>query len=390
MKHACLIVLSILLMLPSVLHAEELQESKPTKGWGLLGKIKTFIDTMSVKGIDRRYIDIPERPWQVLLRSNINQSGLVLKSTVDGEALFSNTKGEFLWEPRIKTSLSTYAGFWVGYRGYGLGYSWNVAGDDGQILTFGVTGGCYGLNLRIHHYESDNPKVHYGGLLRENANMPYEYHTGVREHQLSSPISTRTLMLDGYYFLNGKHFSYAAAYDQSAIQKRSAGSIMVGAMYYYARIKYNDNENADFILLMDNIGLHKMWQFGVGAGYAYNWVPCRGLLVSGMAIPMLMFYNHHKTWRYDSNLRQLALDIEEYDEEDLPKNEWVLYEEPLSVTRNNSRVTWNLDCRLSITYQWSRFYLNANGQYSTIQYKEGNVKGHLFDWFINASAGVRF
>jgi hypothetical protein len=197
-------------------------------------------------------------------------------------------------------------------------------------------------------------------------------------------------MLDGYYFLNGKHFSYAAAYDQSAIQKRSAGSIMVGAMYYYARIKYNDNENADFILLMDNIGLHKMWQFGVGAGYAYNWVPCRGLLVSGMAIPMLMFYNHHKTWRYDSNLRQLALDIEEYDEEDLPKNEWVLYEEPLSVTRNTSRVTWNLDCRLSITYQWSRFYLNANGQYSTTQYKEGNVKGHLFDWFINASAGVRF
>lgn len=390
MKHACLILIGILLMLPATLHAEELSESKPAKGWGLLGKVKSFIDTMAVKGIDRNYIDVPERPWQVILHGNVNQSGLKMSSTINGEALFTNTKGDIEWEPSFKTTPSTYAGFWVGYRGYGFGYSWNLGGDNGQALSFNITGGRYGVNLHIHHYENNEPEVSYAGFMRGSANEPYEYHSGVRKYEPSSPISTRTLMLDGYYFFNGKHFSYAAAYDQSAIQKRSAGSFMAGAMYYYARVRYNDNENADFIMLMDNIGLLKMWQFGVGAGYAYNWVPCRGLLVSAMAVPMLMFYNRHKTWRYDSNLRQLALDDVEHSQDDLPQSEWRLYDEPLSVSTNSSRVTWNLDCRLSVTYQWDRFFLNANGQYSTIHYKESNIKGHLYDWIINASIGVRF
>ena len=390
MKHTCLIVLSILLMLPVSLHAEESSESKPARGWGLLGKLGTLIDTLSVKGIDRRYIDIPERPWQVILRGNINQSEVKLESSVNGEAMFYNTKGEFVWEPTIKTSLSTYAGIWVGYRGYGFGYSWNVGGDNGQILTFGVTGGRYGANLRIHEYESDEPEVYYAGLIRDSSTDPFRYTEGTRKHKLKSPIKTHTLMLDGYYFLNGKHFSYAAAYDQSAIQKRSAGSFMVGAMYYYARVKYNQDENADFILLMDNIGQLKLWQFGVGAGYAYNWVPCQGLLVSGMAIPMIMFYNRHKTWRFNSNLREMAIDKIDHNEDELPESEWRLAQEPLSVDNNLSRVTWNVDFRVSVTYQWSRFFLNANGKYSTFQYKDRHVKGYLNDWFINASVGVRF
>ena len=345
----------------------------------LVKKVGTLIDSMSVKGVDRRYIDAPEKPWQLILKGNVSQTivSMHTQGSMYGE--------EYSAHPHLKTTPAQYLGLWAGYRGYGFGYTVNVGGDKGSYLTFGATGGAFGINVRIHSFDNRNPTLDLStDLIAEDDKEDWS------EVQLVDPIHVNTVIADGYYLFNGKRFSYAAAYDQSAIQKRSAGSIMVGAMYYYARIKYNDNENADFILLMDNIGLHKMWQFGVGAGYAYNWVPCRGLLVSGMAIPMLMFYNHHKTWRYDSNLRQLALDIEEYDEEDLPKNEWVLYEEPLSVTRNNSRVTWNLDCRLSITYQWSRFYLNANGQYSTIQYKEGNVKGHLFDWFINASAGVRF
>ena len=32
--------------------------------FSLVKKVGTMIDSMSVKGVDRRYIDAPEKPWQ--------------------------------------------------------------------------------------------------------------------------------------------------------------------------------------------------------------------------------------------------------------------------------------------------------------------------------------
>lgn len=43
---------------------------------GILKTVGTFLDSMAVKGLDRRYIDAPKKPWQVILRGNINQSDL--------------------------------------------------------------------------------------------------------------------------------------------------------------------------------------------------------------------------------------------------------------------------------------------------------------------------
>ena len=36
----------------------------------LLKKLSTKKDSMVVRGVDRRYIDIPDQPWQVMLRGN--------------------------------------------------------------------------------------------------------------------------------------------------------------------------------------------------------------------------------------------------------------------------------------------------------------------------------
>ena len=40
----------------------------------LLKKVGSKLDSMSVKGVDRRYIDAPERPWQFIVKGNINQT----------------------------------------------------------------------------------------------------------------------------------------------------------------------------------------------------------------------------------------------------------------------------------------------------------------------------
>lgn len=355
--------------------------------------VGNFLDTLSMRGMDNRYMEVPQKPWQFILRGNINQSDLKMESTIDAGAVFVNYKGDMQWEPRIKTDPATYAGFWVGYRGYGFGYSWNVGGDKGRILTFGATGGCYGVNLRIHRFENDEPEVHYAGTCLPNYpdDMVTEEHVSATETaRVHSPIVTRTLMLDGYYLFNGKHFSYAAAYDQSVIQRRSAGSLMAGAMYYHSHINYATDENADFILLMDNIGRVKQWQVSAGVGYAYNWVPCKGLLISSMFMPMVTFYNRHKTWRYDSNYRDMALDVAVYNEDELNPEDYKLKDDLLSLTDTHSNITLNFDARLSLTYQWNIFFVNAYGQFSNFHYKDGRVKGNLNDWYVNAALGIRF
>ena len=362
---------------------------------GILGSVGTFLDSMSVKGLDRRYIEAPERPWQVILRGNINQSTLSLNaSTAHAEEILPFMVGNMTWEPRIKTDPATYFGLWAGYRGYGIGYSWNVGGDKGRILTFGATGGCFGVNLRIHWFDNDEPQVQMKGSALMDVDeageplfAPVEY-DGVVE--IGSPIKTRVLFLDGYYLFN-KRCSYAAAYDQSVFQKRSSGSLMAGAMYTHATTEYNQDINADLIMLMGDIGTIKSYQASAGAGYIYNWVPAKGLLVSAMAIPMLTFYNHHTMWRYDSNLKDVVGrggwdEFMDMSEEDFR----IRAAETDHVISKNSSVKLSYDARLSVTYEWnSRVFVNAYGQFNSLGFKVDHVSGRLNDWYVNASVGVR-
>ena len=125
-------------------------------------------------------------------------------------------------------------------------------------------------------------------------------------------------------------------------------------------------------------------------GYAYNWVPCKGLLISSMFMPMVTFYNRHKTWRYDSNYRDMALDVAVYNEDELNPEDYKLKDDLLSLTDTHSNITLNFDARLSLTYQWNIFFVNAYGQFSNFHYKDGRVKGNLNDWYVNAALGIRF
>ena len=357
--------------------------------WNPIRKLGRLIDTLCVSGIDRRYIDVPEKPWQVMLKGNFNQTIHNMKSVIDGSNLFRMAEGDLVWEPEIKTVPSTYVGVWAGYRGYGIGYSWNVGGDKGRIFTLGAMGGSYGVNLRIHNFESDHTKVRMAGnFYTSEESSELEYIDETESINLASPIKIRTLFLDAYYMFNGKRFSYCAAYDQSAIQKRSAGSLMAGAMYYYSRIKYDTDENADFILMMNDVGRFKQWQLSAGVGYAYNYVPFRGMLVSIIGMPMLTFYNRYKAWHYDSNLRHLARF--DFDSLDAIDNEDSYKISLMSVDSRHTRISLNIDARLSLTYQWDRYFVNAYGQFTNFHYKTRQVSGNTSDWFVNAAFGVRF
>lgn len=356
-------------------------EKKPKGVMRLIYGIKNFMDSSAVRGLDKNFIEAPQRPWQVILKGNVNQSDLRMEATIDGAGLIGEGASDLLWAPRIKTVPSTYVGLWAGYRGYGFGYMKNIGGDNGTYLTLGATGGSYGVNFRSHKFDTSEPIIRFKGQLTDE---PFDI---TEKANLDEPIDVHTIFADAYYLFNGKHFSYAAAYDQSVIQRRSAGSLMVGATFYHINIDYAKHKNAPFINLMNDIGRFKQWQAGVGIGYAYNLVPCRGLLISVMAMPVLVFYNRSTSYHYDSNFNEIV-DLEDLLSDDDSYMDKVKIT-PTGKDSQNNHMVLNYDARLSMVYNWKNMFLNVSGQYNYFHYEKQSYSGRLYDWFINASVGIR-
>ena len=352
----------------------------------LLKKASTMKDSMVVRGVDRRYIDIPDQPWQIMLRGNVSQTVVSMKTngSVLGEDYDNDT--------RLVTRPSKKIGVKVGYRGCGFGYMVNVGGDKGTRLTLGATSKNYSLNVRFHSFENTHPDLDMESDLFDEEDMEE-----MKKVVLIDPIKVNTILADGYYLFNSRKFSYAAAYKQSVIQKRSAGSLMAGAMFNYTNINYAADSNGDLIFLMHGLGRVKLWQGSLGVGYAYNWVPCKGLLVNVMAMPMLTVVNKLKAYAYETNIPEMMEDptflkfvnyeigYDEYDEW-YYANVKIKY---LGSETFNSGASFGFDGRVSLTYNFGRYFLNVYGQFNNVRYHHNSSNGYLNDWFINSSIGVR-
>ena len=359
-----------------------------------VNKLGAFIDTMATRGIDKRYIYVPERPWQLVLKNHINNMDMRVESTVTEADLASyGAKGYYNLKSAFKPKFTYNIGLWVGYRGYGFGYNFSLSKANGSTFSSGATGARYGIYLRTRNFETRNMDAE----LRAVGEDGDYFDADAKNVSVWDDMKINTLILDGFYMLNGKRFSYAAAYDQSVVQLRSAGSFMLGAMYYQSDVDYAQRKNAPVVQLNGRTGKFKIQEAGVGFGYSYNWVPVKNLMVNVTAMPMLVFYNRKKATLYDSNY-----DIFLY-EEDGPQNgkkpypddiddpswtEDVTLEETDEVVRYG-KVSFNLDTRASITYNWDRYFLNVHGQWNQFKHSVDNNTLKLNDWFVNASLGVR-
>ena len=358
-------------------------------GLGVIGKLGHWIDTSTGEGIDSTYIEVPQRPWQVIAKGFATQSDLHIKSTFNGGQMYEGVVGDITVEPRIRTAISTSAGLWVGYRGWGIGYAASLAGDKGVDWDIESSSTRYYAKLRLHSFEGGDFETRLRGRMADPEEdtatpEPFDF---VQPLYLSSPVKIKTQLLEAVYIFNSYRFSYTAAYDQSVIQRRSAGSLVAGLRYFHSDYDYAHDSNADLILNMNDIGRINTWQVSIGAGYAYNWVPFKGLLVSALAMPMVTAYNHIKTDRYDSNYRQMALDDVVHSDDELPREDYRIT--LMDTDSRNSRVMLNVNSRVSVTYNWSRWFVSANGYFYHSRYRYDNNSGRLNDWSAMLRVGVR-
>ena len=389
----------------------------------LLTKVKAIVNRNVVNGVDTNYVKAPKQPWQVSIKSRVAQTNLQMHSTIDGGELFDGEGimpfvkgvGDMEMDPHIRTKVSTSIGVKVGYKGLSVSYSFPVGGDKSQNLTLRGVGKWYSLNLRWHKFKSSTMENHFSGAAKIRSIEHYDEETNEITYtdwgetqqweesfteNLASPISIKTLIFDGFYIFNHKKFSYAAAYNQKTIQVLSAGSPLVGLMGYYADFDYADKQNAETIYWMDGIGRLRQYQLALGGGYAYNFVPAKGWLISAMAMPMVTLVNRTRINTYSTNFKEVvntnlleyailqALAAQGISVEDYKFADNYEIQSTGAYSRNN-RVALNFTARLSITYNWDRYFVNVNGQFNNFNYRHNAMHGYLNDWYVNASAGVR-
>ena len=373
------------------------QESKPNL-MTRLHQVQQFLDTRAKKSVDPRYIEVPEKPWRVILRYKENAVDVDYSQSID----FPGTNDHADWNLNFEPPIASSIGFWVGYRGTGFSYSKSLTKNAGRYYSFSTTGAKYGFNFRLRRFNTKDAS--FSSTSYENGQtIPYD--TVV---SMDAPVWIRSVYVNGYYVFNGRRYSQAAAYNQSVIQRRSAGSLLLGATWYQSSFDYSDIRNFLYMLIGHGIYRVKVHQANLGIGYGYNWVPLRGLVVNAMAMPTVNVYNRVKAYRYEMNYDISPKEpVDNYGDWNKETKTWAngKTHKPIemAVGKENPQFDYweiepdvihsmfriNLDLRLGIAYNWKNCFIGAQAQYNNFNYKSDNSKVNIYDAYARLSFGVR-
>lgn len=398
-KNVSQLLAAILCCLLASLNASAQSDSTHTF-MGRLHQVQQYLDDKAKSKVDPKYIEVPDKPWRVILRYKENGVDVDYEHSVDFPATNERAEWKLSFEPPVASSV----GFWVGYRGTGFSYSKSLTKNAGRYYSFSTTGAKYGFNFRLRRFKTDDAE--FSGKGYKDGQLDGEpYDTAF---SMPSPVWIRSVYVNGYYVFNGRRYSQAAAYNQSVIQRHSAGSFLLGATWYQSSFDYSDMANGYFMIFGDGISRIKVHQANLGVGYGYNWVPLRGLVVNAMVMPTVSVYNRVKVYKYDFNYYLAPQEpVDDYGEWDKETKLWANGKEdkPLTMIKEGandiyywdegsetsySALQLNLDLRLGIAYNWSNYFIGLQGQYNNFIYKKDKAKVNIFDAYARIALGVRF
>lgn len=210
---------------------------------------------------DTAYLMRPQTKWTVLARLNVSGANIKTEGFDNGQHYQSEM------EANSKATLS----LGVGYQGVTLSLALNPAKLMGKYndyeLNFNLYRRSFGFDFIYH--DAKNFTGWYDQEGMERVELP------------DGMLHVQTLNLNAYYAFNNRRFSYPAAFSQSYIQRRSAGSFLLAASGMGQRATLDWEQGLKL----------KMTNIGIGAGYGYNYVPHQGWLLHISALPTFIVYS---------------------------------------------------------------------------------------------------
>lgn len=231
------------------------------------------------KNYDTAYISRPEHKWTLKLRPKVSLFA-VRTETLGNESEEGAMKIDLLSDPKAKLSFS------AGYSGVTLSFSINPekfqkVKELDYEMRFDVYTRKFGFETELSRITTLEGPFHLD-FTGEDTTVSFDL-------DLPEGFVTQTnFFLSGYYVFNHRRFSYPAAFTQSFIQKRSAGSFIAGANLGISELTVGDStKNAELFNVAN-------FYISLGIGYGYNVVLPHNWLIHVSAIPYLIVRNKAK------------------------------------------------------------------------------------------------
>lgn len=231
--------------------------------WRVVKRADSLLTARYRRGnVDTNYVVRPATNWTLTARLNMSATLLEMEGRQDGTPFTSKMQADY------KTTFSVG----VNYLGVAVSLSLNPAKLLGKYKDFEVNLSSYGRRwgFDVGYQDARNFTGWYQDEGEPRIELPPEV------------LTMKALNANAYYVLNHRRFSYPAAFSQSYIQRRSAGSFLLGVSGLHMQAETSGT--LESLLKMTNIGL--------GAGYGYNWVPWRNWLFHLSVLPTLTVFSH--------------------------------------------------------------------------------------------------
>lgn len=326
---------------------------------------------------DSAYIEPQHYNYTVMLQ-NTNTYELYTLSNKEGQSI--------TFAPDVSYRLGPYVGWrWV-FLGYTLdlkNISLNSEHTNKTEFSLSLYSSMLGVDLFWRQTGND---YHVRRLNLGNSNVSTSAINGAEFDGVKASIKGFNL----YYIFNHRKFSYPAAYAQSTVQRRSAGSALAGIGYtrHTLEVDWEAFEQMAIQRLKPNGGgsnlVNNSLKFGtikysdisLSGGYAYNWVFAKNWLLN-ISLSAALAYN------------QSSSEVERSS----TSSDGTTGSYPASnTTKDFSFNNFNIDGigRFGLVWNNTHWYAGASAYLHTYNYKKDRFSTNNSFGSINIYVGVNF
>ena len=283
---------------------------------------------------DTTYIVRPDYKLTMKVRANLSGNGIHSHGTVKG----IYTKAD------LHTSNKQTFSVVAIYQGISAGIALNPAKIFGHYHD-------YELNLNLY-----SSQISFDASFQRSKSLSGDIERGGDFHLESGYADMKVFNLAAYYAFNYRHFSYSAAFTQSHIQRRSAGSWLAGLAFQGGYIQNSDDCPAS----LPDLYL-RVRHLGIGGGYGYNLVLGNKWMFHLSALPTMVVLNYNK----------FVINGERQSAQPMRLN--LILNERLSVVHNFS----------------SRYFFSVTGVVSNSLFDDNLLTVKQVKWRVRTSLGMR-
>lgn len=209
---------------------------------------------------------------RLTLKLRLNQTGNTFHA--------KGTVNDVYCKADLSTSHKTTVSIGASYRGISAALAINPAKIIGSYKDYEFNLNYYSSKISLD-FSYQRSESLTGDVLRDDKWSRLE----------TGDVTLKVINMAAYYTFNHRRFSFPAVFNQSYIQRRSAGSWLAGLSYQGGSIRTNEelmarNPNAPEVHI--NIG-----HVGIGGGYGYNLVLGKKWLLHFSALPTFVVYNRN-------------------------------------------------------------------------------------------------